>query len=132
MSAHKAARMDEFGDFGNGPRAAGGEELFLYFDDLIVPGDHGLVAEGVRIVLAPREGRIDPVRQFERDFNGVEQGDGMDFFGGLDLQAEETAKSGLASTDGDGRRIPGRLVVGERDAVFRSRRQPYRDRTCCG
>ena len=52
----------------------------------------------------------------------------MDFFGGLDLQAEETAESGLASTDGDGRRIPGRLVVGERDAVHPCRLGGVHDR----
>ena len=54
--------VDLRGGFGNRPAAAHREDAPLHLDDVVVPGDDGLVAEGLGVVDALGHRFVDPVR----------------------------------------------------------------------
>ena len=117
--------VDLGGGLGNRPPAAHCEDAPLHFDDVVVPRDNGLVAEGLRIVHTLGHRRVDPVGEGECLLGRVEKGDGMDFFRRLDLHPEEALQPRAPRTFRDRGRIAGGLMVRQRDAVY-----PRGDRAC--
>ena len=114
--------VDERGSFWDGAAAAHGEDAPLHFEDLVVPRDDWLVAEGIGVVDTFWECGVDPIGECEGLVDGVEEGEGMDFFCGLDFESEEAREACAACAFGDGGSIFCGLVIGECDAVHASRK----------
>jgi len=115
-----AERMDLLGGFGNCPPTAHGKDSPLHFDDVIIPCDDRLVAEGLGVVDALWKCRVHPVGHRERLFNGVEERDGMDLFSRLHFHSVEAREAGATRTLGNRGRVSRRLMVGEGDTVHAS------------
>ncbi len=114
--------VDARGGFRDGAAAAHGEDAPLHFKDIVIPGDDRLVAEGIGVVDTFWEGRVDPIGEGEGLVNGIEEGECMDFFCGLNFESEEAREACAAGAFCDGWGVFCGLVIGECDAVHASRK----------
>ncbi len=114
--------MDARGSFWDGAAAAHGEDAPFHFEDIVVPRNDRLVAEGIGVVDTFWEGGVDPIGEGEGLVDRIKKGECMDFFCGLDFESEEAREACAASTFGDGGGIFCGLMIGECDAVHASRK----------